>query len=164
MEHSGGPAWALALEHSAAAQVIRDSLWLYPTLNVTHVLTAALLAGSIVVFDLRVLGAGRKLAAASLAALVLPVSIGALAVAVPTGFLLFMAEATALIANPIFLAKMGLIAAALVNIAVVHAGVFRDIGAWSHAFVAPPAARLAAGLSLGLWLAVLAAGRLIAYF
>lgn len=164
MEHGVGPAWVLAIEHSALAQIIRDSVWLYPVLNVSHVLAAALLAGTIVVFDLRVLGAGRKLDVVPLAGLILPVSIGALAVAAPTGALLFSAEATALIRNPVFLVKMGLIATALVNIVVVHAGTFRDVDRWGYAFVAPPAARVAAALSLGLWLGVVAAGRLIAYF
>jgi hypothetical protein len=164
MEHGGGPAWALAIEHSTLAQFIRESVWLYPTLNVFHVLAAALLLGSIVVLDLRVLGAGLALSAAPLARLVLPVSIAALAISAPTGVLLFAAEASALVRNPVFLAKMGLITASLVNIAVFHAGAFRSIERWGRAFTAPPAARIAAGLSLALWLAVVAGGRLIAYF
>lgn len=163
MEHGGGPAWALALERSEFGQLIRESLWIYPSANVLHVLAIGLLLGSIVVFDLRVLGKGKGLAPDRLARLVLPVSIGALAVAAPTGFILFTAEATAYLRNPVFLTKMGLIVLALVNIAVMHGGAMRKVMHWGPA-APPPSARIAAGLSLALWLGVAASGRLIAYF
>src|SRR5690606_37128691 len=89
VEHGGGPAWALALERSEFGQAIRESLWIYPSANVLHVLAIGLLLGSIVVFDLRVLGKGKNIAPDRLARLVLPVSATALALAAPTGFLLF---------------------------------------------------------------------------
>ncbi len=162
MEHSGGPAWALALEHSSLAQLLREAVWIYPAVNVTHVLAIALLLGSIAVFDLRVIGFGNGLAADRLARLALPVAASALAVAAATGILLFITEATAYLRNPVFLVKLGLILAALVNIVVLHRGAFRSIKQWGAD--PPPAARRAAALSLALWLAVVACGRLIAYF
>jgi hypothetical protein len=162
MEHGGGPAWALALEHSGFGQVIRESFWIYPLANVLHVLAVATLLGSIAVFDLRVLGFGNGIATDRLARLALPVAIGALAAAVPTGFVLFTAEATAYLRNPVFLIKLALILAALVNIVILHRGAFRRIKEWDPE--PPPAARLAAGLSLALWLAIVSSGRLIAYF
>ena len=162
MEHPGGPAWALALEHSGLAQTLREAVWLYPAANVTHVVAIALLLGSIAVYDLRVLGFSNEIPADRLARLALPVAIGALAVAAPTGILLFIAEATAYLRNPVFLIKLALIAAALVNIVVLHRGAFRGIKQWGPN--PPPSAQLAAGLSLLLWLAVVASGRLIAYF
>jgi len=162
MEHPGGPAWALALEHSALAQLLRAAVWLYPAVNVMHVLATALLLGSIAVFDLRVLGFGNGLAIDRLARLALPVAASALVVAVPTGFLLFITEATAYLRNPAFLIKLGLIVVALANIAVLHRGAFRSVKQWGAN--PPPPAWRAAALSLVLWLAVVAFGRLIAYF
>jgi hypothetical protein len=162
MEHSGGPAWALALEHSGLGQLLREAVWIYPAINVTHVLAVALLLGSIAVFDLRVLGFGEGIPAERLARLALPVAIGGLAGAAPTGFLLFITEATAYVRNPVFLTKLALIVAALVNVVLVHRGAFRSIKEWG--FDPPPAARRAAALSLALWLAIAACGRLIAYF
>jgi hypothetical protein len=163
VEHGGGPAWAVALEQSGLGHAIRESLWIYPLANVLHVLAIALLLGSIVVFDLRVLGFGKGIATDRLAQLALPVAIGALCVVAPTGFALFTAEAPAYLRNPVFLIKMGLIVLALINIVVFHRGTFRTVKEWNMTG-APPAARLAAGTSLALWLCVVVAGRFIAYY
>jgi hypothetical protein len=64
--------------------------------------------------------------------------------------------------NPAFQAKLLLIAAALVNIVIAHAGSWRHIARWSAE--APWGAKIAALISLLLWLAAVCAGRLIAYF
>ena len=163
MEHGDGPAWAVALEQSGLGHIIRDSLWIYPLANVLHVLAMALLLGSIVLFDLRVLGFGKGVAADRLARLALPLAIGALCVAALTGFIMFTAEAPAYLRNPVFLTKMGLIVAALINIVVFHRGAFRTMKEWALT-APPPAARLTAGVSLALWLCVVVAGRFIAYY
>ncbi|MBM3485651.1 MAG: hypothetical protein FJX67_03320 [Alphaproteobacteria bacterium] len=164
MEHSGS-AWAIAIERSGLGQVMRESIWLYPTANVLHVLSAAILVGAILILDLRLLGLVRAIAIERLAALVLPVAKASFAVAVSAGFLLFSTEATAFVENPVFLIKLLLIAAALGNIALFHAGAFRRIGDWGHAGGDAPASARRAGLaSLVLWIAAFACGRLIAYF
>ncbi len=163
MEHGDGPAWAVALEQSGLGHTIRDSLWIYPLANVLHVLAMALLLGSIVLFDLRVLGFGKGVAADRLARLALPLAIGALCIAALTGFIMFTAEAPAYLRNPVFLTKMGLIAVALINIVVFHRGAFRTMKEWALT-TPPPAARLTAGVSLALWLCVVVAGRFIAYY
>jgi hypothetical protein len=162
MEHGGGPHWALALEQSAVGQLLRESLFLYPLANVLHVLAIATLFGSIAVFDLRVLGLARGVAVDALAKLALPVAAGALCIAVPTGIAMFIAEAPAYVRNPVFLTKMALIALAVVNIAVFHFGSLRDIRRFAKE--PPRSARASAAASLGLWLAAVAAGRLIAYY
>ncbi len=54
-----------------------------------------------------------------------------------------------------------LIGAALANVAVVHLAWGRRLGDWDRTI--PPAARLTAAASLGLWLSAAAMGRLIAY-
>lgn len=163
MEHGDGPAWAVALEQSGLAFTIRDAVWIYPLANVLHVLAMGLLLGSIVLFDLRVLGFGKGVATDRLARLALPLAIGALCLAAPTGFILFTAEAPAYLRNPVFLTKMGLIVVALINIVVFHRGAFRTMKEWAVT-TAPPAARLTAGVSLALWLCVVVAGRFIAYY
>ncbi len=163
MEHGHGPAWAVALEQSALGHIIRDSVWIYPFANVLHVLAIAILLGSIVVFDLRVLGFGKGIATNRLASLALPLAIGSLCVAAVTGFIMFTAEAPAYLRNPVFLTKMGLIVLALINILVFHRGAFRTIEQWALT-APPPAARLTAGASLALWLCIVVAGRFIAYY
>jgi hypothetical protein len=81
-----------------------------------------------------------------------------------TGFMMFTAHATEFLDNPAFRLKLALIAAAGLNAAVFHRGVFRSVAAWDLDRPAPLPARLAAGLSLTLWVGVLSCGRLLAYF
>ena len=83
------------------------------------------------------------------------------ALAVPMGLLLFITEATAYVANPAFLTKLVLIALALANIAWFH----HRLKAAGETFgvIGLGRLRFSAGLSLGLWICVLLAGRLIAY-
>ncbi|MSP67452.1 MAG: hypothetical protein EXQ96_05055 [Alphaproteobacteria bacterium] len=165
MEHATGPAWAILIEHSALGHLIRGSVWVYPAANVAHVVAVAVLVGAIIVFDLALLGLTRDIAPVRLARLCLPVARVAFAVAVPTGVVMFTAEASFIIQNPVFLIKLGMIAAALVNIVAAHAGPFRAIGTWGWAVgTVPGTARTTALLSLVLWPAVMIAGRLIAYF
>ena len=64
--------------------------------------------------------------------------------------------------NPAFQAKLLLIAAALVNIVIAHVGPWRRVARWRAE--APWGAKIAALISLLLWLGAVCAGRLIAYF
>ncbi|MGE0715840.1 MAG: hypothetical protein AB7P02_10380 [Alphaproteobacteria bacterium] len=159
-EAEGGIAWALALERSAAGQMIRESLWLYPLANVVHVLGVMLLVGAIVVFDLRLLGVLRGARPADAAAIALPVARLGFVLAVPTGAVLFLAEANGVVSNPVFLVKFAAIGIGLVNLIVFHLGSFRSIALWSRP---PRAARRAALISLLAWLTAAICGRFAAY-
>lgn len=166
MEHhhgaASGPDWLVALEHSGIGEAMRHSLWLYPAANVLHVLAAGVLIGAILGFDLRLLGVGGRVPVAPLASLLVPMAAVGVMLALPTGFLLFTADATAVAANPVFPVKLSLIALGLANVAAFHAGALRGIEGWGSRV--PVAARLAAVVSLATWLGTAAAGRLIAYF
>jgi hypothetical protein len=150
------PAWAMVVERSAVGHALRTSLWLFPAVETLHILGLALLVGAIAAFDLGVIRAGPGLDLARWQRAVLPVARAGFLLAVPMGLLLFTTEATAYARNPAFQAKLLLIAAALANVALFH-----RLG---HRATAPTAVlRVAAALSLALWVAVLACGRLIAY-
>lgn len=117
-----------------------------------------MVVGAIGVVDLRILGYGRGLPMQRLSAALTPIALLGLVVMVVSGALLFVADATALASSSIFLAKLGLIAVAGAN-----ALAFRI--RWRRLDDNPPVtARVLAGASLGLWLTVVVAGRLIAYF
>ncbi len=163
MEHLSGPAWALTLERTAAGEALRGSLWLYPMVEVVHILGFALLVGAIAAYDLRLMGVRALLPADLLARLLLPVAAAGLLLAVPSGALLFVTEAAPLSANPAFWAKMGLLGLALANVAAFHLGPGRRLADWSLDARPPAAARVAGAASLALWTGVLAGGRLIAY-
>ncbi len=152
-----------ALEGSALGVAMRQWLWLYPAVEVVHLIGIAVLVGSIAILDLRLLGLSRSISVRRLAAHVLPWSIGSFALILPSGMALFVAHAGDLIANPVFALKISLILAAGTNAAVFHAGVFRGAAQWDVDARPPPAARAAAALSLLLWACVIACGRLLAY-
>ena len=152
-----------AIEGSALGVAMRQWLWLYPAVEVVHLAGIALLVGSIVVLDMRLLGFSRTLPVRRLAAHVLPWTLGSFALILPSGLAMFVAHAGDLIASPVFALKMCLIMAAATNAAVFHAGVFRGAAAWDVGAPPPAAARAAAALSLALWISVIACGRLLAY-
>lgn len=148
---------------SPLARLLAESSWLYPTVETLHVLGFVLLAGSIAVVDLRLLGLGRTLSASALMRLVLPWTVGSLLVVVPTGLMLFTANAAELIGNRTFLIKLLLLSLVATNALIYHAGTHQSVRAWDQNISPPRAARLSAALSLLLWVAIITAGRLIAY-
>ena len=152
-----------AIEMSALGVAMRQSLWLYPIVEIVHLTGIALLAGSIAMLDLRLLGFSSSLPVRRLASHILPWTVASFVLIVPSGLAMFVAHAGDLIASPVFVLKLCLILAAGVNAAVFHAGVFRGASDWDVNCMPPAAARMAAALSLLLWVSVIACGRLLAY-
>jgi uncharacterized protein DUF6644 len=152
-----------ALEASALGQAMRQWLWLYPAVETVHIAGIALLFGSIVVLDLRLLGLSKAIPVRKLAAHVLPWTAASFLLIVPSGLAMFTAHASEFFASPVFVLKMCLIFVAGINAALFHSGVFRSAERWDSA-KPPLAARAAAAASLLLWLGVIACGRLLAYF
>ncbi len=153
-----------AVEASALGQAMRQWLWLYPAVETVHIVGIAVLVGSIAVLDLRLLGFSRSLPVRRLSAHVLPWSIASFLLIVPSGLAMFVAHAGDLMGNPVFAVKISLILLAAANAGIFHAGVFRSAGQWDVDVMPPLAARAAAAASLLLWIAVIACGRLLAYF
>jgi hypothetical protein len=158
-----GDAILHAVEQSPLAVAMRNELWLYPAVEVLHICGIVILVGAAVMFDLRLLGFSRGLSVRGLAWHVLPWSVGALLVIVPTGLLMFSAHAGEFVGNRAFLLKLLLLMLAATNAAAFHAGVFRTAGTWDSNVAVPVGARLHAAASLALWIAVITCGRLIAY-
>lgn len=160
---TGDGAPLAAIERLPLAVAMRHDLWLYPVVEIVHIAGFVLLVGSVVVFDLRLLGLTKALPVRMLARHVLPWSAGALLLIVPSGLLMFVAHAGDFIANPAFITKMSLLFCAGTNAAAFHAGVFRGVAAWDSGIAVPAAAKLHAVASLVIWTGVLACGRLLAY-
>jgi hypothetical protein len=162
----GGP--VAALENSALGEAMRQWLWLYPSVEIVHIVGIALLFGSIAVLDLRLLGVNRKVSAKALGWHVLPWTAASFLLIIPSGMLMFTAHATDFISSPVFVIKMCLIMTAGLNAALFHAITFRTVDVWDaeemRHLPPPPSARLAGAVSLLLWISVIACGRLLAYF
>jgi hypothetical protein len=164
MHPPSGPAWAVWLETSGLAVAMRQWLWLYPTVEIVHILGFVVLVGGAFMFDLRLLGLSPALPVTAMADHLLRWARLALLLVVPSGALMFVAHATEMAANPAFRLKLLLIAAALLNAGLFHRWPFRAVGDWDTEVPAPWPAKLAGGLSLTLWVAVITCGRLLAYF
>lgn len=151
------------LAATSLARAMRDSAWLYPIVETVHIAGFCILVGSVAMFDLRVLGWGRALPVSALARQLLPWSLGSLLLIVPAGLTMFSTQPDEFLHNPVFLLKLGLIAAAGLNALWFHLGVYRTVGAWEIGHAAPALAKCQAVLSILLWLAVITCGRMLAY-
>jgi hypothetical protein len=149
-----------AYEASSLGHAARQTVWLYPLANLAHVLGAALLVGSIAVFDILVLRR-RYAVAATAASVAIPLAAAGFALQAVSGIVLFSAETTAVGRNPAFLFKMVFLVIGLANVVAFHA--YRRMDALAVEGGLPATIRLSAMVSIGVWILVLLAGRAIAY-
>jgi hypothetical protein len=150
--------WLAAIEAAPAIEALRLSSWAYPAVNTLHIVGIALLFGSIVPLDLRLAGWRRDDASlGSLTRFLLPVAVAGFVLAALAGLLLFATDARAYASSPLFQAKLGLIAAALLN-----AWLLRRVD-WQSPALSSRRLALAGVLSIGLWLGAITLGRWIAY-
>jgi len=142
---------------------IRESDWLFPTLETVHVLALVLVVGSILIADLRLLGiANRARPVRSVIAETLPLTWSAFAVAAVAGSLLFSSKAVTYYDDWPFRIKMLCLVLAGINMACFHALTYRHVAQWDMG-PTPIGARVAAGLSLILWVTIVGAGRWIGF-
>jgi len=142
---------------------MREWLWLYPIVEILHIIGLAVLVGAAVLFDFRLLGVSHALSVTALAGHLLPWARASLLLIVPSGLMMFSAHATEFATNPAFQLKLALLAAAAVNATAFHLRTFPTVAAWDHGAPAPAAAKVSAILSLLLWSGVITCGRLLAY-
>jgi hypothetical protein len=152
-----------ALAATPLAGAMRESAWLYPIVEIVHIAGFSVLVGSVVLFDLRVLGCAKTLPVAALGRHLLRWALASLVLVIPAGLLLFSAHPGELAANPVFLLKLTLIALAGCNALAFHLLPYRSVAGWDRERAAPPLARLGAGRSILLWLGVISCGRMLAY-
>jgi len=153
-----------ALEASAWARALRESVWLYPLVNAGHILGIALLVGAIVPLDLRMLGAWRAEPLGPLWRVLSRTAAAGVLVAVVFGFMLFGTRATEYAASEYFLAKMGFVVLGAVNALTLRVAVCPPTSAAEERD--PPLRRMqiAASISLMAWSTALVLGRLVGYF
>jgi len=145
-----------ALGGSALAQWLRFSRWGYAAVNTAHVLGIALLVGSILPLNLRLIGVWRSVPLEPLARVLLPVAATGLVLAMGTGALLFITRATEYAALDLFFVKLALIATGAIHALSVHLGTGLKEASRSRL-------RLAGAISLSIWLAALVSGRMLAF-
>ncbi len=151
------------IAQSAIAVFVRESMWAYPILETLHVIGLALVFGPILLFDLRVLGWNKDLAVSRLHTALLPWVWTGFALNASSGVLLFVSDAAEFAANTSLRFKMALLVLAGLNALYFQARIAPGVAAWDCEGKAPTPARASAALSIALWLAIITAGRMIAY-
>lgn len=152
-----------AIEATPVAAFIKESMWAYPILETVHLVGLGLLFGSIVAYDLRVLGATAGLPLSVLGQHVLPWVWTGFLLNAASGVLLFSSDAVEFASNPALQAKLVLIALAGMNAAVFQLRTRQATHAMWSAGTAPVTERVLATLSIVLWTGVIIAGRMMAY-
>lgn len=152
-----------ALEASALSSLLRSSIWLYPLINIGHVVGIALLFGAIVPLDLRLIGCFSRTPLEPLTTTLIPVAVAGLVLALFTGALLFAAQPLAYGAEPLFGIKLALLCTAVLNALALRLWPRgQGVGLWVSALPLS-AGRIQGLLSILLWLGVITAGRWIGY-
>ena len=152
------------IQASAVGTGIRESEYLFPFIEGTHVLGLSLSVGTVMWFDLRLIGKiMRNIPVSEVFHQLRPWMSAGFVIMLTTGLLLFSSVAVDAYANTYFRLKIVLLILAAANIIVFHSTIDRRRAEWDKAPIPPIQARVAGLLSLILWLAVIVAGRLFAY-
>ncbi|MBV8846414.1 MAG: hypothetical protein JO307_26715 [Bryobacterales bacterium] len=142
--------------NTALGMWIRDTVWAFPLIETFHLLALAVLLGSVLIINLRILGCGARFASASqLAGDLEPWIRVSIVVGIFSGVLLFMSEPMKCYESYSFPVKMGLIVAGV----VFHFTGERKWALGAQGF----RSKLAAGVALVLWTGVGLAGKGIPY-
>ncbi len=153
-----------ALQELRIPTAVRENETLFPLIECVHVLAICTVVGTISIVDLRLLGlASRDRPVSEFSRSVLRCTWIAFGLAAVTGSLLFSAKALAYSGNFYFEVKLALLTLAGLNMAAFHAWSGRRIGEWGACAIPPLSARIAAGLSLLLWIGIVGCGRWIGF-
>jgi len=142
------------LENSALSTWIReaDTVFAFQAILVLHTLGMGLLAGGNAAIDLQILRARRPFAPGAFERW-FPVLWGSFALSAMSGLLLLIAYPTKALTNPLFYVKLACVALAMWVMQLISRKVLKESARGKYL----------ATVSLLLWIAVIGAGRLLAY-
>lgn len=152
------------LENTAFSVAFKESLYVYPVVEGSHLLGMSVSVGLILLLDLRLLGlAFRSEPVSRIMRQVGPWMLGGFGLVFVTGLVLFVSNATAAYENGFFWAKMAFVALAGLNAAYYQRVHYPMMQQWEQAGMVPAGARAVAVVSLVAWALVIALGRTMAY-
>lgn len=153
------------LETTSLAQFIQTNGWAFPAIESMHVLAIGTVIGVIAIMDLRLLGvASARWPIRLVSQHTLPWVWIAFVLAVISGTLLFISQATLYYANTSFRVKMIFLLLAGINMLIFELVTARTVPDWQTDMAKVPlAAKVAATLSLLFWIGVVAAGRWVGF-
>jgi hypothetical protein len=150
------------LQQLPFAVSIAEGDLLFPLLESVHVLAVTLVVGTVAMMDLRLLGLTPSRKISEVLESSLPFTWGAFLVALVAGGALFCSKAVTYYGNIPFRIKMVCLLLAGVNMLVFHRLTARRVSDWDCS-TPPAAARVAGGISILLWITIVATGRWIGF-
>lgn len=153
-----------SIQYSPLGISIAESLWAFPTIETIHVIALVTVFGTIMIMDLRLLGfTSTNVPVSRISADTLKWTWAAFVLAAVTGTLLFISKASSYMVNPFFLSKMGVLAAAGLNMLLFHFLTYKSVSQWDNATSLPRGAKIAGVLSIVFWLSIVFFGRAIGF-
>ncbi len=153
----------LWLEGTRLSELMNWSSWAWPLAECLHFLGLSLLIGTVGLFDLRLLGFAKQLPPRAFAPLV-RWGIAGFTLCLSTGVLFLVGIPGGYLGNPAFHLKLLFLLLAGANVVLFSRYVAHEVEALGPGASAPVAARWMAAFSLILWICVLCAGRMIAFY
>jgi hypothetical protein len=146
------------------SQTIQTIDWIIPAVQTVHILSVAAVVTSALMINLRLLGIRRDdQSIAGVARRFLPFIWWPLPALASTGAILIVAEPARALENPVFLLKMGLLLAAAAVTLACQLPIRSNEDFWELSPGRRRAAQLIALTAIPLWIAIVCAGRWIAY-
>jgi len=154
-----------SVQKSDFATMVRESSLIYPIILSTHLAGMGLFGGMIAMTDLRILGvAMTSRPMADVHNQLRPYKHLGLTLVVLCGLILAWSKAAIYWPNPFFKMKLSLLALVAVHALVFRGPVYKKLSEMDKLGGASGAAKLAAVLSLLLWIGLVTAGRWIGYW
>ena len=150
------------LETSRLAVFVNNTNWAWATCETLHFIGMALLIGCVGILDLRMLGVGKRLAVAPLHRLI-PYGVAGFLINLLTGMAFFVSIPRQYMYNVAFIAKMGLVLIAGINVLVFYTTVYRATESLGPGDDAPFMAKATAVVSLVAWFGVMYFGRMLPF-
>jgi hypothetical protein len=154
-----------SLQKMDLATAIRESSLLYPFLLATHLTGMGLFGGMIAMTDLRILGIAMKdRSMADVHNQLRPYKHLGLTIVVICGAIMGYSKAAIYWPNPFFKMKLSLLALVAIHALIFRGPVYKSLAEMDKTGQPTGAAKLAAILSLLLWIGLVSAGRWIGYW
>ena len=152
------------LEATSVGVMVRESQWGFQILVAIHLMAIMLSVGTLVWFDLRLLGVSMTGYRASLMyRRLMPWMFTGFGLMIISGLTLLAGFATSAYSNAYFRIKVLAMVVAAINAFLYHRYTERRIKEWDDLPTPPTAARSAGLVSICVWATVIIAGRMMSY-
>jgi hypothetical protein len=152
------------LEMTSVGVMVRESPWAFPIVVAAHIMGIMLSVGTLVWFDLRLLGVSMLTNRASVMyRRLMPWMFTGFAMMFTSGGMLLAGYATSAYDNVYFRIKVVAMLLAALNAVGYHFMTERRIAQWDADVSPPSGARFAGLISMCVWATVIIAGRLMSY-